>query len=228
MKVFIVSDDRDERDILKLVIRHAGLDVVESADLKHMLANWSNNWANMILLALDESSIILEEIKEVRTTTQVPLMIVVDTWTEARLCAMLKSGADLVLERPVSPRVLASYAQVLLRRTEAIPSFVLPKLESDELWLDPATRTVGVCNQEPRRLTHLEFNLLYVLMTNQDQVIPTDVIVDRVWGYSGRGDRELVRGLISRLRHKLEPGAKRSQFIQTIPGVGYTFSLHQR
>jgi DNA-binding response OmpR family regulator len=141
---------------------------------------------------------------------------------------MLQAGADLVLKRPVSSRVLTGYIQVLLRRTEAVPAFVLPRLELDDIKLDPATRTVAVGHQKPRRLTPLEFNLLYVLLTNPEQVLPTDVIVERVWGYSGKGDRELVRGLISRLRHKLEPGVKHSRFIQTIPGVGYRFSLSDR
>jgi DNA-binding response OmpR family regulator len=64
-------------------------------------------------------------------------------------------------------------------------------------------------------------------MLNREQVIPTDVIVDRVWGYDGGGDRELVRGLISRLRRKLEPDPDQPQFIQTITGVGYLFTLEE-
>jgi DNA-binding response OmpR family regulator len=161
----------------------------------------------------------------VRATTQVPLLVIADTVSEGDLCTMLTAGVDLVLERPVSPRVLANYARVLLRRVETVPSFVLTSLELDEITLDPATRTVTVTGQEPQRLTHLEFRLLYVLMNNREQVVPTDVIVDRVWGYDGGGDRELVRGLISRLRRKLEPDPDQPQFIQTITGLGYLFTL---
>jgi DNA-binding response OmpR family regulator len=76
-------------------------------------------------------------------------------------------------------------------------------------------------------LTQPEINPLYVLMTNPEQVIPTEIIVERVWGYNDRGDRELVRGLISRLRHKLRTPNKKIRFIQTIPGVGYAFSLDE-
>jgi DNA-binding response OmpR family regulator len=49
------------------------------------------------------------------------------------------------------------------------------------------------------------------------------VIVERVWGYSGRGDRELVRGLISRLRAKVEPDPHKPAYVLTVPGVGYSF-----
>ena len=84
---------------------------------------------------------------------------------------------------------------------------------------------VTVLEQPSRRLTQLEFRLLYVLMVNQEQVIPVDVIVERVWGYTGQGSRELVRGLVSRLRRKIEPDVRQPRFIQNVPGVGYRFSL---
>jgi DNA-binding response OmpR family regulator len=62
-------------------------------------------------------------------------------------------------------------------------------------------------------------------MVNRGQVIPVDTIVERVWGYSGQSSRELVRGLVSRLRRKIEPDPHYPQFIQNIPGIGYLFSL---
>ncbi|MDM8518810.1 response regulator transcription factor [Anaerolineales bacterium HSG6] len=225
MKIFIVADSQDECELFQFALRHAGLETVTSINLKHVLNNWSHNWANLILLAVDDPALILEEIKQIRAITQVPLVIIIDPPAEVLLCTMLQSGADLVFERPTSLRVLSSYIQTLLRRTGAIPTFVLPTLELNEVKLDPSTRTVTVAGQKPCRLTPLEFNLLYVLITNPKQVIPTNIIVERVWGYSDRGDRELVRGLVSRLRHKLEPGSKYSRFIKTIPGVGYQFSL---
>ncbi len=225
MKIFIIADDHEERDLFQLVLRHIRLDVAPWANIKQILDNWSHNWANLIVLATEDRATVVEQVSRLRVTTQVPLLIITDPLIEAELCAMLRAGADLVLQRPVSPRIFTTYIQVLLRRSGSVPAFVLPTLEWDEIKLDPATHTVTVNDQEPRRLTHLEFNLLYLLMTNRNQVVPTDVIVERVWGYSGKGDRELVRGLVSRLRHKLEPGAKQSRFIQNIPGVGYRLSL---
>jgi DNA-binding response OmpR family regulator len=58
-------------------------------------------------------------------------------------------------------------------------------------------------------------------------VIPVDVIVERVWGYTGQGSRDLVRGLVSRLRRKIEPNQGEPRFIQNVPGVGYRFSLEE-
>jgi DNA-binding response OmpR family regulator len=104
-----------------------------------------------------------------------------------------------------------------------VPLLALPKLEVAGLALDPASRTVQVESHPIQRLTHLEFRLLYTLMTHQGQVLPTGIIVERVWGYSDRGDRELVRGLISRLRAKVELDPRRPRYVHTVAGVGYSF-----
>ena len=226
MKIFIVADNPEERDLYQLILRHAGLEVVTRTNLKQVLDNWSNDWANLIVLAVDNKATIVKKISQMREVTQMPVIVIVNPPTETDLCNVLQAGADLVLPRPVSARVLTGYTRVLLRRSGSVPVFVLPTVEHNQVKLDPATRTVAVGNQKPRRLTHLEFNLLYLLMVNQGQVIPVDVIVERVWGYSGKGDRELVRGLVSRLRHKLEPGGKQSRLIKNVPGVGYCFGLN--
>jgi DNA-binding response OmpR family regulator len=225
MKAFILVDDPNEGDMLKSLLGYTGLEVTTSISLEPVLENWPQDSAELIVLASDDNSALMKNVVAVRAATQVPLLIIADALSEERLCVMLSAGADLVLERPVSPRVLMNYAQVLLRRVETVPSFMLTSLELDEITLDPATRTVTVVGQEPCRLTHLEFRLLYVLMTNRGQVVPTEIIVERVWGYGGSGDRELVRGLISRLRRKLESNPEQPRFIQTITGVGYLFSL---
>ena len=74
-----------------------------------------------------------------------------------------------------------------------------------------------------KRLTHLEFRLLHTLMIHRGQILPTDRIVDLVWGYSDQGDPELVRGLVSRLRSKVEPDPRNPRYILTEAGIGYRF-----
>ncbi|MEM7346446.1 MAG: response regulator transcription factor, partial [Chloroflexota bacterium] len=223
MNAFIISESNDEGEVIKLILRQASLDVSVARDLDHVFDHWTNNWSDMLILAGSDNTVVLENVAKIRAHTSVPLLIITEPPAETELCLMLENGTDLVLSRPVSPRVLAHYTKVLLRRTETLAAFALPTLELDEIKLDPSTHTVYVVGKEPSHLTQLEFYLLYVLMNNRNQVVPTDVIVDQVWGYDGRGDRELVRGLISRLRRKLEPNSKKPHFIHTIPGVGYRF-----
>jgi DNA-binding response OmpR family regulator len=69
----------------------------------------------------------------------------------------------------------------------------------------------------------LEFRLLYNLMIHRGQILTPELIVERVWGYSGQGDRELVVGLVHRLRAKVEPEPRNPRYILTEPGIGYSF-----
>lgn len=223
MQAIVVAKDPDEREILTFILRHAGLAVASSGDLQRVLANWLEHPADVILLSLDSREALVQDVTGVRDVTGVPLLVIVDAPSEDDLCAALQAGADLILNRPVAGRVLAAYAQSLVRRSGGVPSFILPRMDLQDVTLDPATRTIEVAGQEPHRLTQLEFRLLFVLMTNRGQVIPTDVIVERVWGYAGEGERDLVRGLVSRLRRKMEPNPDQPRYIETVQGVGYRF-----
>lgn len=225
MQAILVTRDNDEREILNLILRHTGLAVATTQELERVAVNWLERPADIIVVSVGENCDLAKPIEAVRAVTEVPLLIITEPLEERQLCDLLQAGADLVLSRPVAPRVLAQYTRTLLRRAGGVPTFVLPQLDLSEIQLDPATRTVTVDGQEPQRLTQLEFRLLYVLMTNRDHVVPAEIIVERVWGYTGEGNRDLVRGLISRVRRKVEPNPDSPRFIQTIPGTGYRFSL---
>lgn len=227
MQVFVVTDATDERDFLSFVLQHAGLSVASSSDLQRITAKWSQHPADLIVAAIDDRSTLLKDIKLVRAATSVPLLIVIDPPSEEYLCELLDEGVDLVLSRPISSRVLSRYVLTLLRRSASEPAFVFPTLVTGDISLDPATRTVTVADNDPRHLTRLEFRLLYMLMTNHNQVLPTETIVERVWDFSGEGDRDLVRGLVSRLRRKIEIDHDKPRFIHTVPGIGYRFSLDE-
>lgn len=225
MQVILVAANLDERDMLSYILKHAGLAVASSSSLARVAAKWLERPSDLVVVAGHSAVELLPGLRELRQITQVPCLFVVESPSEEQLCALLHDGADMVLTRPVAPRVLAEYVRALLRRTQTVPTSVLPRLNVTEIQLDVDTRTVSVLNQPPRRLTQLEFRLLYILMVNREQVVPVDTIVERVWGYTGQGSRDLVRGLISRLRRKIEPDSGAPRFIENVPSVGYRFTL---
>ncbi|MCA9938489.1 MAG: response regulator transcription factor [Anaerolineales bacterium] len=224
MQAIVVADNQEDRDFLNFVLRHAGVAVATTAALQPVTATLAERPVDLVLLSLPESGRLLPDIEALRLVTQVPVVALMGMLTEELHCALLDAGVDLVLPRPFSARVLSRYVRILLRRSRTVPASVLPRFETDTILLDPTTRTVTVSGCDPQRLTQLEFRLFYLLVSNQNQVLPADMIVERVWGYSGQGNRELVRGLIRRLRRKIETPSASQRFIQNIPGVGYRFS----
>ncbi len=204
-----------------MALQRAGLAVNMANELERAMKTWLDRPADLILLALDDD--LPECINRIRAETEVPVIVIADQIKEDLHCRLLEFGADLVIVRPFSTRLLIAQVRTLMRRAGNVPLSSLPTLSLAGLTLDPAARTVQVAGRPPRRLTHLEFRLLYTLMIHRGQILPTEVIVERVWGYSGRGDKELVRGLVSRLRAKVEFEPRNPQYILTLPGVGYSF-----
>jgi DNA-binding response OmpR family regulator len=227
MQAVVIAPDADERDILIYVLRHAGLAVAASGDHTRLMSKWEEHPADVILVAMAEGGDLVETTREIREVTQAVLLLISDVLPERVIVRALQTGADVVLVRPTSPQIIAAQVTSLMRRANAIPAFVLPSLDLGVLVLDPSSRTVKMEGMEPRRLTQLEFRLLYSLMNNRGQVLPTDVIVEKVWGYSGEGNRDLVRGLISRLRQKIEPEPDSPKFLETVSGVGYRFTIDE-
>ena len=225
MQAIVISENGEEREFLSYVLRHAGLAVARTATVKMVLTSLLKQPVDLILLSAKGHTAVSEDVATIRTMSQAPLLLLHDPMTEDETCELLDAGVDLILERPYSPRVLTRYVTMFLRRAGSVPLSILTTIHAENISLDPGARTVTLAGQPPQQLTPLEFRLLYVLMTNADQVIPIDVIIDRVWGYNGDGNRELVRGLVRRLRRKIEPDSQQTTFIHNHPGVGYRFSV---
>ena len=222
MNIVIINDDIEERDFLTHAFRHVGLQVFSYRDHSVLISHAIDKQFELILLGTD----LLEKgekiVTELRTVSRVPIIIVADLFTEAQHCHMLDNGVDMLFQRPYSLRLLIRYSKLVLRRASGIPPSLLEPVGTKSLKLDPSNRSVSVYGGPLKRLTQLEFRLLYVLIINRDQVVSTDELIERVWGYTGDGNRDLVRGLVRRLRKKIEPEG-RPHFIQNLPGVGYRF-----
>jgi DNA-binding response OmpR family regulator len=152
------------------------------------------------------------------------LILAAPATDEEYVLKALDLGVDDYLAKPHSPQMLVARAKVLLRRGQPIPLSALGPVTVQGLTLDPEQHLVTMPEGSTVRLTNMEFRLLYLLMRNPDRVIPTETIVDRVWGYGGKGEATLVKNLVSRVRRKVEPDAANPRFVKTVTGVGYSFS----
>ena len=213
MYALLIASNSDERAVLSLALQRAGVAVTTAADLERAMNSWQERPADLVLTAVAGDS--AENVRRIRTETEVLLVMIVENATEELQYDLLENGADLVVCRPFSARLLIAQLRALLRRAGSVPLSSLFTLNMANLTLDPAARTVRVRGSPPRRLTHL--------MIHPGQILSPDLIVERVWGYSGHGDKDLVRGLVSRLRAKVESDPRSPRYILTLPGIGYSF-----
>jgi len=224
MNAMIIAANEEEREFLSWVVRQTGLTIHRGSEIEQIQKSLYEKPVDIIVYAVEYLERTAEAIKNIRYASQAPIIVIADWASDDEHCNLLDAGGDLVIKRPFSHRVLTRYVQVFLRRTSSVPVTVLSDVETHGITLIPSSRILKVSGKSPQHLTLLEFRLLYMLMTNENQVIPTEVIVDRVWGYDGAANKELVRGLVRRLRVKVEPNPKAPQFIHNIPGVGYQFT----
>lgn len=222
MQALLFASDQEESAVLVLILQQAGFSVRTAKKLEPAVENWPETPVDLIFIALEdvqENSTIV--IHQLRGQTVVPIIVIADPLNEKDEISLLEAGVDLIISRPYGVRLLLARIRALLRRTAGMPFHSLPTMTQGKLRLDPSNRTVKVGDAESQRLTQLEFRLLYTLMTYSGQIIPTENIVEQVWGYTGEGNRELVRGLVQRLRSKVEPDKRNPQYILTEKGIGY-------
>ncbi|MEM7126707.1 MAG: response regulator transcription factor [Chloroflexota bacterium] len=222
MQTLLLWDEKLEKRLLTEALQALGLAVRHETDLEHAFEDWGNRPASLILMAqrLSEPE---QAVYTIRRHSVAPLILLLNPVGEDRHFNLLDSGADMVLERPYSTRLFLGYVKVFMRRAETVLSDSLPVVKEEKVRLDPSRHVVQVGDGTKHRLSQLEFRLLHTLMVHRNQVLSTDTIVEHVWGYTGEGHRDLVRGLVNRLRSKIEVNRRAPEYIHTVPGIGYSF-----
>lgn len=228
MQALLFSPYSDEAAVLTTVLQQVGFSVRSVRSLDQAIEAWPEKPSDLVLATLPEDkSSVVKQIEQMRMYTAIPICVITDPLPEDLHVNLFEAGVDLIFSRPYSIRLLLAQLKALLRRSAGVPFFSLPLLTQLDVILNPSTRTVQVGEEKPKRLTQLEFRLLYTLMTHAGQIIPAERIVEHVWGYDGSGNRELVRGLVQRLRSKIEPNPGKPHYILTEAGVGYYFNRYE-
>jgi len=227
LPAILVCDDPDEEAILRLVLQRAGLSATDAVSVESAVAHRQVAQPACIVLATRHGSP-RTQVLQVRREWEGFLAVVTSASDEDEQVQAYEAGADLVVLRPYSARLLTAQLRASARRRSGAAVQSLPSLVAGPVRLDPGMRMVQVDARPERRLTQLEFRLLQTLMQYPGRTVPTGTIVERVWGFDGAGGLELVRGLVRRLRSKLEVDPRRPQFIITDPGIGYRLEVPER
>jgi DNA-binding response OmpR family regulator len=221
MKVLVVEDDLALSDVVAFTLRRAGYDVLTAFDGLAALESFEQNSPDLILLDLNLPKLDgLGVCRQVRSISQIPIIILSVRAGDEAVVQGLELGADDYIVKPFSPTQLVARIRAVMRRTgvQATPVAI----EVSGLVLDRSrgefTRAGGV----PVRLTGLELRLLETLMRHPGQVIASDNLITAVWGPEG-ADRTMLKQLVYRLRTKVEEDASQPVYIETVPGIGYAF-----
>lgn len=225
MRVVIFGDDREQLEFDAFVLRQAGLQPATTISEEKFLSICAEEATDLIVIdSTSKEMDLLSLVSKARSDSHVPIMLVSPEREEEYILKALDLGVDDYLVKPHSPRMLATRARTLIRRVRPMPLSALGPITIQGVTLDPEQHSVTTSSGGTVRLTNMEFRLLFLLMRNPERVIPSETIVERVWGYGGTGEVTLVKNLVSRLRHKVEPEPANPRYVKTVPGIGYSFS----
>ncbi|MQC26438.1 MAG: DNA-binding response regulator [Chloroflexi bacterium] len=224
MLAILFAPDADEAAVLTLALQRAGFEVRMVLETARIVSFLQDRPAELVFLSpLADPTGLDGLVRQIRAESPAPMVLLLEKEDENARIALFSAGADLVLLRPMGTRVLIAQLRALMRRAASLPYSSLPALAQGSLTLDPAKRAVTLPEGSVVRLTQLEFRLLYTLMTQPGRIISSENLIEYVWGYGGAGSRTLVRGLVKRLRAKLEEDPANPALILTEKGSGYSF-----
>jgi len=221
-RILVCDDDPQILRALRLVLRGAGYEVLTSATAEEALdrAAVGGPHAAIIDLMLPDRPGI-EVCRELRSWSELPIIVLSAVTDEQAKIEALQSGADDYVTKPFAPGELVARVQAVLRR--AGRAAVEPTIEADGLVIDIAAHAVTLDGHEVH-LTPLEFALLRALAVNRGLLMTHRKLLTEVWGPEYADATPLLRTHIANLRRKLASGAERPRYIRTDSGIGYRFS----
>lgn len=226
MKALIVDDDLALADVLSFTLRRAGYEVIVANDGAMALERWKQASPDIIILDLNLPKLNgLEVCRRIRADSKVPILILSVRNEDDDVVTALRYGADDYVVKPFSARQLVARVEAALRHS-GVDNPTPDQLSAGDLTLDPLRGEVYAGGDLLGRLTHLENQLLQTLMINKNQTLPTDTLIDHVWGPAG-GDKSMLKQLIYRLRSKIGTASKTTH-IETLPGVGYSLIVERK
>ncbi|HPT84081.1 MAG TPA: response regulator transcription factor [Limnochordia bacterium] len=218
-KILIVDDEPSIQELIRFNLEQSGFDTAVASDGFAALEMFESYKPDLIVLDLMlPGKDGYDVCKEIRRTSNVPIIMLTAKETELERVLGLELGADDYMTKPFSPLELVARIKAVLRRASGQEAQDENEYKVGNIHLQVDTREVKV-NDQLVELTRKEFDLLHIFMQNVGKVMTREVLLQKVWGYEYEGETRTVDVHIRHLRRKLGPEGESR--IETIHGVGY-------
>lgn len=220
--ILVIEDEENIRRFLRLALESEGFQVYEADRVARGLIEAGTRRPDLVILDLglpDRDGI--EFIRDFRSWSSVPVIVLSARSAEAEKVSALDAGADDYLTKPFGAAELLARVRAHLRRRQ-VSTANANIATFGTVQVDLAKRLV-TRSGEPIHLTPIEYRLLTHLIANPDCVLTHRQLLKDVWGPTHAEDSHYVRVYMGQLRKKIENDPSRPQHIITESGVGYRF-----
>jgi DNA-binding response OmpR family regulator len=218
--VLVVDDEPIVREVVVRYLEREGYRTLEADDgdaAREVVVRASPDLVVLDLMLPGTDG--LELCRWIRSTSQLPVIMLTARGEEADRIVGLELGADDYVTKPFSPRELTARVKSVLRRSDR-PTASEDRLGFGDVELERTTREVRKAGVE-LRLTAREFDLLWFLASHPRRVFSRDQLMASVWGYTAALDTGTVTVHVRRLREKIETDPSQPRYLETVWGVGY-------
>ncbi len=221
-QVLVVDDEQRILNFLSSKLRASGYEVLTANNGVEALEQMQSQEPDLVVLdILMPEKDGFETLKELRTFSSIPTIILSAKGTNADKVKGLSLGADDYLAKPFSPDELIARIEAVRRRLSPDEKRkIRDQLTVGDLVIDFKKR-LAIIKGEEIRLTRIEWLLLSELAQNTGSLMLYSDLLTRIWGPEYRDDLQILRTWISRLREKIESEPDNPKLIRTIPKTGY-------
>ena len=216
-KILVVDDEARMRKLVKDFLTIKGYQVIEAGDGEEAVEIFFQQ-KDIALILLDVMMPKMdgfEVCREIRQTSQVPIIMLTAKSDERDELQGFQLGVDEYITKPFSPKILVARVEAVLRRTNQAEETEL--LEYGGIVVDKTAHSVTI-DGKPVDLSFKEFELLTYFMENKGIALSREKILNHVWNYDYFGDARTIDTHVKKLRSKL---GDKGDLIKTIWGVGY-------
>ncbi|HLG08940.1 MAG TPA: response regulator transcription factor [Gaiellaceae bacterium] len=222
-KIVVIDDEPSVQEVVRGYLEKDGYLVYVAGNGRDGLALAERAKPGLIVLDLMLPDVSGEEIcREIRSRSDVPILMLTAKASEDERVGGLALGADDYLTKPFSPRELVARVRAVLRRTQGTAMPLVEVLSFDEgaLEIDTVQHEVRR-DRELVELTPNEYRLLVTLARYPGRVYSRFELINHVQGYDFEGYERTIDAHVKNLRKKIEPDPKHPQYVETVFGVGY-------
>ena len=222
-RVLVVEDEESFSDALAFMLEREGYEVAVAADGNVALEVFEKSGADILLLDLMLPGLPGTEVcRQIRTRSQVPIIMLTAKDGEVDKVVGLELGADDYVTKPFSSRELLARIRAVLRRNGELEELLPVAIEAGPVRMD-VDRHVVTVRGEQVSMPLKEFDLLEILVRNSGRVLTRAQIIDRVWGSDYVGDTKTLDVHVKRLRAKVETDPAHPVHLVTVRGLGYKY-----
>jgi len=222
-RILIVEDEPSLSEPLAFLLGREGYETTIAPDGPAAVAEFDRAGADLVLLDLMLPGLPGTEVcRELRTRSNVPIIMLTAKDSEVDIVVGLELGADDYVTKPYSTRELLARIRAVLRRRVESEDDDEAVLEAGSVRMDVERHTVSV-DGATVAMPLKEFELLELLLRNAGRVLTRGQLIDRVWGVDYFGDTKTLDVHIKRIRSKIEKSPSEPVMLVTVRGLGYRF-----